>query len=197
MKKIIIVSLLVTLVSVITASAQENTYSIVVKMQNGTVLTIGPNEADSIYFTEGKLNVSGQSIEDIIKHVDIIDKHSKETDEAIALLQSLFDALVAETRKLENSVDDIKGDVLCNELNLSVLQGQTATLSEVISVHDKKLKEMDAIKELVQNIKASDNAQEATIIELQMRIIELQMKNADAEARIAQLEKVVEELRNK
>jgi hypothetical protein len=30
-----------------------------------------------------------------------------------------------------------------------------------------------------------------------MRIVELQMKNADAEARIAQLEKVVEELRNK
>ena len=197
MKKIIIVSLLVTLVSVITASAQENTYSIVVKMQNGTVLTIGPNEADSIYFTEGKLNVSGQSIEDIIKHVDIIDKHSKETDEAIALLHSLFDALVAETRKLENSVNDIKGDVLGNELNLFTLQGQTATLSEVISVHEKKLKEMDAIKELVQNIKASDNAQEATIIELQMRIVELQMKNADAEARIAQLEKVVEELRNK
>ncbi len=98
MKKTILMSLFATLLSVFTASAQSNTYSIIIKMQNGTVFTIGPNEADSIYFDEGKLTVSGKSIEAIEKRVEI--------------LESAVSSVMAIANKNSNDINENKKDIL-------------------------------------------------------------------------------------
>ena len=176
MKKIIIMSLLATLVSVFSASAQENTYSIVVKMQNGTMLTIGPNEADSIYFTEGKLNVSGQSIEDIQKQIAQLQndiKYNKYLAEEVQVLamnnsnrldqsENKIDALIKISTALDADVNDIKKDVA----QIGALKASIDSLIERVY---------------------SNNA----------RISELEKDNAALAAKIAQLEAIVSELRNK
>lgn len=176
MKKIIIMSLFATLVSVFTASAQENTYSIVVKMQNGTVLTIGPNEADSIYFTEGKLNVSGQSIEDIQKQIaqlqnDIkYNKYLAEEVQGLAMKNSnrldqsenKIEALIKISTALDADVDDIKKDV--------------------VQIGDLKA----SIDSLMESVYSND-----------ARISELEKDNTALAAKIAQLEAIVSELQNK
>ncbi len=123
MKKTIFLPFLVALVSVFTASAQENTYSIIVKMQNGTVLTIGPNEADSIFFDEGKLNVSGKSIEDILKIIDEDSKHLQRIDESIDMLHTVTKALQTvvdykvDQKSLEPEIAKIVGEKLQNIIN--------------------------------------------------------------------------------
>ena len=62
MKKILLMSLFATFMSLTNATAQDNTYSMVIKLANGTVLTIGPNEVDSISFNNGEIAVSGKDL---------------------------------------------------------------------------------------------------------------------------------------
>lgn len=69
MKKFFILSLIATFVSVLSVSAQDNTYSMVIKMANGTTFTIGPNEVDSLWFNDGQVTVAGTNIMDLVKKI--------------------------------------------------------------------------------------------------------------------------------
>lgn len=69
MKKFFILSLIATFVSVFSVSAQDNTYSMIIKMANGTTFTIGPNEVDSLWFNDGQVTVAGTNIMDLINAI--------------------------------------------------------------------------------------------------------------------------------
>ena len=69
MKKFFILSLIATFVSVLSVSAQDNTYSMIIKMANGTTFTIGPNEVDSLWFNDGQVTVAGTNIMDLINSI--------------------------------------------------------------------------------------------------------------------------------
>ena len=69
MKKFFILSLIATFVSVLSVSAQDNTYSMIIKMANGTTFTIGPNEVDSLWFNDGQVTVAGTNIVDLINSI--------------------------------------------------------------------------------------------------------------------------------
>ena len=66
MKRFFLLSLVATFVSLMSVSAQDNTYSMIIKLANGTTLTIGPNEVDSISFNDGEITVSGSTISDLV-----------------------------------------------------------------------------------------------------------------------------------
>ena len=69
MKKYIILSLIATFVSIFSANAQDNTYSVVIQMAGGTTFTIGPNEVENITFKDGEVLVSGTSIQSILEYI--------------------------------------------------------------------------------------------------------------------------------
>ena len=65
MRKNFIMSLFAMLLTVITLSAQNNTYTMVIEMQNGTKVNIGPNEVKNISFNNGQVVFSGNTIAEI------------------------------------------------------------------------------------------------------------------------------------
>lgn len=71
MKKYIILSLIATFVSIFSANAQDNTYSVVIQMAGGTTFTIGPNEVENITFKDGEVLVSGTSIQSIMDYIKL------------------------------------------------------------------------------------------------------------------------------
>ena len=170
MKKIIIMSLFATLLSVFTASAQENTYSMVIKMQDGTVFTIGPNEADSIFFDEGTLTVSGKSIEVIMKRLDNQEADiMKAVAEAEMALKMTYDALnMANANKEDiNSLKDIASSqkTTINDLrkNIAELQNRNDILSDRV---DDQAEQINALANENWKMKARIEALEAAVNEL-------------------------------
>ena len=65
MRKNCIMSLFAMLLTVITLSAQNNTYTMVIEMKNGTKVNIGPNEVKNISFNNGQVVFSGNTIAEI------------------------------------------------------------------------------------------------------------------------------------
>ena len=179
MKKTIIMSLLAALFSVLTVSAQENTYSIVIKMQNGTVFTIGPNEADSIFFDEGQLKVSGQSIEKIMEKVK---------NDSI-LMMNLF----------EENKDYLDYNIAYVKKNVVELQAQIDNLqAQVYYLNDKQQKSEDKLMLLSKDVERNyeemkyyTDRLEAMTKEQQDEINQLKMANANLEKRIAYLEDII------
>ena len=170
MKKIIIMSLFATLLSVFTASAQENTYSMIIKMQDGTVFTIGPNEADSIFFDEGTLTVSGKSIEVIMKRLDNQEADiMKAVAEAEMALKMTYDALnMANANKEDiNSLKDIASSqkTTINDLrkNIAELQNRNDILSDRV---DDQAEQINALANENWKMKARIEALEAAVNEL-------------------------------
>lgn len=166
-------SLLATLISVFTASAQENTYSMVIKMQNGTVLTIGPNEADSIFFDEGKLNVSGQSIKDIMKRLDFQDADIKSITKDVYAIEAETMTVKDMANVNKNDIKALKDMILSQQNMINDLQKTVVGLSV----------SLDALK-------ANSAAQ-------QNNINYLVKDNNLLKAKIEALEAVVNELMNK
>ena len=65
MKKHLLLSLVAAFIMVLGASAQSNSYSMIIEMANGAKITIGPNDIKNITFMDGQVTVSGESIDDI------------------------------------------------------------------------------------------------------------------------------------
>lgn len=72
MKKHLLLSLIAAFMVVLGASAQGNSYNMVIEMANGTKINIGPNDIKNISFIDGNLTVSGESIDDIKKDISDI-----------------------------------------------------------------------------------------------------------------------------
>ena len=69
MKKFFLMSLIAAFVMVLNVNAQDNTYNMVVKMLNGTEITIGPNEIENIFFNDGEIVVKGTKLEELLKRL--------------------------------------------------------------------------------------------------------------------------------
>lgn len=67
MKKIFL-TLITALITILSISAQ-NTYNMVIEMNDGTKINIGPNDIKNMSFMDGNLTVSGESIDDIKKEI--------------------------------------------------------------------------------------------------------------------------------
>ncbi|MBR3479140.1 MAG: hypothetical protein IKH32_00345 [Prevotella sp.] len=187
MKKTILVSLFATLISVFTATAQENTYSIIIKMQNGTVLTIGPNEADSIFFDEGTLTVTGQSITDIMKRIDkdslLMDGFYQATNMNMNVLQQQVSTIADVCSELQNRInilDAIQKQIYNFSSELDEFQYEIFSLKN----------ENAMLNAYINDLKAISNAQES-------KITALTSENAAIVAELKKLQDIVEELRNR
>ncbi|MBQ8486635.1 MAG: hypothetical protein IJ533_03175 [Prevotella sp.] len=139
MKKVIILSLLATFMAVFTASAEDkdNTYSMVIKMVDGTVFTIGPNEVDSLSFSDGKLTVAGSSVKDIVDAIQANKVYNEAQSAEIAQLQAQIAQLQHDLEKMsymhKADVDDLKAVMAKQQSQIDYLQNQIEELKKVIA----------------------------------------------------------------
>ncbi len=120
MKKLMLSSLLAILT--LAASAQTNTYAMVIEMQNGTKLTIGPNEVKNVTFNNGQLTVTGETIETLVGSA--VDQAKAYTDQAAANLKGYID-LANQLANLEGRAAD-KADVAKLQSDLAALARQVS-----------------------------------------------------------------------
>ena len=113
MRKITFISLFIALFASVSMQAQENAYNMVIEMNNGTKITIGPNDVKNITFNDGELVVTGPSLQEWMQSVELaIEQRAMrvELDDVIydvknalqANMQGLRDEFLARLANLEN-----------------------------------------------------------------------------------------------
>ena len=105
MKKQLIMSLIAALMMTLGVNAQEeNTYNMVIKMADGTSITIGPNEIDKVTFNDGAVVVSGTKIDEMMEEIQ---KNRAMNEENRAMNEEQYELLF---NQLHNLIKGIKGD---------------------------------------------------------------------------------------
>jgi peptidoglycan hydrolase CwlO-like protein len=90
MKKYILLPLIAMLVTVFSASAQENAYPMIIKMADGTIFTIGANEVQKVSFTNGQVTVSGESIQSMLDAIAATMSLTQDTREKTDQLETII-----------------------------------------------------------------------------------------------------------
>lgn len=86
MKKNFFLTLLFMLLMTTAGRAQNNEHNMVIKLQNGTTITLGPDDLQNITFNGETINVEGNTIEEIQKNIEMllyVTKETRETTDAI------------------------------------------------------------------------------------------------------------------
>jgi formylglycine-generating enzyme required for sulfatase activity len=89
MKKLLLFLLMP--MALLTASAQNNDYNMVIELKNGTTITLGADEVGNLTFNSETLSISGNTIEDILA---ILASNKTEIDELRALVNQLQDIII-------------------------------------------------------------------------------------------------------
>lgn len=144
MKKLMLSSLLAILT--LAASAQTNTYAMVIEMQNGTKLTIGPNEVKNVSFKNGELTVSGETIETLVSNA--VNEAKEYTDQAAANLKGYIDLAVA--------LEQVKGSL--STLAATVDGNKSEAASSLKAAVEGLQAQLAAAKTLVENNDAAIRA---------------------------------------
>ena len=87
--------------AMLTASAQNNDYNMVIELKNGTIITLGADEVGNLTFNGETLSISGNTIEDILA---ILASNKTEIDELRALVNQLQDMMETEKTFTVNGV---------------------------------------------------------------------------------------------
>ena len=93
---------------------QEETYNMTVTLPDGTSLIVNTNDVDEVTFSEGKLNVSGTSVNEIVQKIrqvlEEIGANKMSIDEAKAYVENL----VKMVNTLQVQVVDLKDETMKN-----------------------------------------------------------------------------------
>ena len=164
MKKYFLLSLLAMLQLTLTVSAQTNTYAMVIEMQNGTKLTIGPNEVKNVTFNNGELTVTGETIETLV--TSAVNEARQYTDQATANLKAYID-LSRELAELKASSEAADAQ-LANSINAN----KTEAAANLKSAVDAITAELAAKQKLIETNDAAIKALLDTKISELSRLIE-------------------------
>ena len=154
MKRFFLLSLVATFVSLMSVSAQDNTYSMIIKLANGTTLTIGPNEVDSISFNDGEITVSGSTINELVAEI------TKAQTESQARIDSLSNVLMMHYATIEDIMQALANIPIPDLSNyptkaeLTDLLYKYATKEDLQYEQDMRAKEDQNLMELVQKVDA-------------------------------------------
>ena len=138
MKKYLLLPIISAFMIILGASAQSNSYNMVIEMANGVKINIGPNEIKNITFLDGQLTISGESIDDIIK------KLARQKDE-IEIMNSKTDELQESLASLPLYVkkDDIK------DIQKDLLNMMAEYLADYVRKGEIETANLDEVKKLI------------------------------------------------
>ena len=191
MKKYILASVITAFVATFTAQAQENTYNMVIKMANGTTITIGPNEIENIVFNDGAVTVSGKRIDDFVSSLDLLEKKTETLTSKADLVAAITDleAKINEVGTAKNS--EIRAEIDAIEAQLQYLKDNSGS-----SYDDTTIKaEIEKINTIIDEIKKSteagydDTAVKENVAKLQAAQDEIKKAIAALEEKTISLEK--------
>ena len=191
MKRFFLLSLVAAFVSLMSVSAQDNTYSMIIKLANGTTLTIGPNEVDSISFNDGEITVSGSTISDLVAGFTAA---QVETQMRIDSLSNVLMMHYATIEDIMQALANIPIPDLSNyptKAELTDLLYKYATKEDLQYEQDMRAKEDQNLMELVQKVDADHKNREQYLI---TEIDELKTVITMLNARIEALENEVNQL---
>lgn len=193
MKKFFILSLIATFVSVLSVSAQDNTYSMIIKMANGTTFTIGPNEVDSLWFNDGQVTVAGTNIMDLVNAIVQLKYESEsQRDWVIAML-----AQYAKKEELQMCIDLIEKssyEIRGNAQIINPETGGTYTWKQYDWELGKYVDQPVTMGIVVNRIQENYDEQ---LARSDARYYELMEHTKALENQLQELVKAIEELRNK
>ena len=131
MKKRHFLALIATLFITLGAFAQTgNTYSMVLTLADGTVITIGPNDLTKLDFVEGTLTAEGgTNITDLMN--------------SIKDMQDLLAAVQEQVAKTQMSVKDAVGQIEANKKGISALEASVNDLNESVDALNKSVDALD------------------------------------------------------
>lgn len=180
MKRFFLLSLVAAFVSLMSVSAQDNTYSMIIKLANGTTLTIGPNEVDSISFNDGEITVSGSTISDLVNEIKNAQAESQ------MRIDSLSKVLMMHIEDIMQALANIPIPDLSNyptKAELTDLLYKYATKEDLQYEQDMRAKEDQNLMELVQKVDADHiNIEQHLITEIDELKTVITMLNARIEA---------------
>ena len=130
MKKIF-TTLVVMMLTTLAVNAQNNTYTMVIEMQNGTKITIGPNEVKNVTFNNGEVVFSGVTLESLIdqklENVEGLAPYFTELNSKTASLESAITSLQEGLKTANKSIKE-------NADNIIVLMSADKALESELSI---------------------------------------------------------------
>lgn len=184
MKKFFLMSLIAAFVMVLNVNAQDNTYNMVVKMLNGTEITIGPNEIENIFFNDGEIVVKGTKLEDLLKrlaevkvwtigpdgywYLDGVKTEFKATSgdgqsvDYKPMIAKVEDELLAAKEKHENDFELLKQQIdKAKQEAIEIASNQNPNtnefLRELMERVDRNTKEIDTLKAEIEELRKQLN----------------------------------------
>jgi len=158
MKKYFLLSLLAMLQLTLTVSAQTNTYAMVIEMQNGTKLTIGPNEVKNVTFNNGELTVTGETIETLV--ASAVNEARQYTDQATANLKAYIDLSreLAELKASSEAADaQLANSINANKTEAAVnLKGAVDAITAELAAKQTLIETNDAAIKALLDTKISE-----------------------------------------
>ena len=200
MKKFFILSLIATFVSVLSVSAQDNTYSMIIKMANGTTFTIGPNEVDSLWFNDGQVTVAGTNIMDLVNSIAQLkyesDNLKRDNESQRAWVIAML-AQYAKKEELQMCIDLIEKssyEIRGNAQIINPETGGTYTWKQYDWELGKYVDQPVTMGMVVNRIQENYDEQ---LARSDARYYELMEHTKALENQLQELAKAIEELRNK
>ena len=188
MKKFFILSLIATFVSVLSVSAQDNTYSMIIKMANGTTFTIGPNEVDSLWFNDGQVTVAGTNIMDLVNSIAQLKYESDNLKRDNESQRAWVNAMLAEYAKMQ----DVQMCKDLIEMNARQIRGNAQIVNpETGSTYTWKQYDWEQGKYVDQPVTMG-----MVVQEIEKKYADLMMRTQCLETELQELAKAIEELRN-
>ena len=115
MRKITFISLFIALFASVSMQAQENAYNMVIEMNNGTKITIGPNDVKNITFNDGELVVTGPTLQ-----------------EWMETMQAQTAMLAQRTTNAEQAIDQVRANIE-TKANMADVQTMKANMEAEIA----------------------------------------------------------------
>lgn len=183
MKRFFLLSLVATFVSLMSVSAQDNTYSMIIKLANGTTLTIGPNEVDSISFNDGEITVSGSTISDLVNEIKNAQAESQMRIDSLSKVLMMHYATIEDIMQALANIPIPDLSNYPTKAELTDLLYKYATKEDLQYEQDMRAKEDQNLMELVQKVDADHiNIEQHLITEIDELKTVITMLNARIEA---------------
>lgn len=167
MKKFFIFSLFAAFSSLCSVHAQENTYSMVIKMADGTVFNIGPNDVESITFNNGQLTVSGIDIDALTTAIQTHGATLQAEAARIATVEATLETRINAVEADVTALKSILSDKLDQETFNTKLQDVYSIINNVEASLAATRMQLNAV---AQELVSEETARKASVADIQQQV---------------------------
>ncbi len=160
MNKKFFTALMATILMAVSAIAQNNnTYSMVLKLTGGTVITIGPNELEQLDFKEGDVTATGTSITQLVNNIkDQIAMLEQQTAANKADIQAAVNAVQNQVVASNANIDALNAKVNVNQNAIAAVSEQVqASNASIAALNAQVNVNQNAIAAVSQRVQASND----------------------------------------